>query len=309
MYKYIRSIALCTLMVFCLSSVTVLNILAHTLTRSSSADAAYQRDVNRKNSERNTDLVIAVASTGGAVFTGCLACASAWVPEPTGTTKAISYFSFGACVALIVEACASWESSNDVPCEGACGTLMEESEAGSLHVGTCSNPGHPMINPHQWWTCSPYGTGSTECPHSSEHVHECPGPCTETFSTEEAARTAHIADCYEAPCNGADYYNCPPGRECSRSSEHYVECVGGCGEKGSHECTQQSYSYPACQWQRGIRDSCVGELRTIASHRITCQEDVNARWFPFGPHMTCLRKYYNCNGQSCPNIDNHYTSN
>lgn len=276
MYKYIRGIALCTLMVFCLSYITILTISAHTLTRSSDADAAYQRDVNRKNSERGTDLVIAVASTGGAVFTGCLACATAWIPEPTGATKAISAFSFGACVALIVEACASWDSSNDVPCEGACGTLMESSEASSLHVGTCSNPGHPMINPHQWWTCSPYGTGSTECPHSSEHVHECPGPCTETFNTESEAENAHLTVCNEEPCDNRDYYDCP-GYDCPASSDHYVPCRGGCGTlmPPSESVHVQGNLY-----------------RTVYhDHEVTCQESVYSFWDPWAK---CGTKYFTC---------------
>ena len=291
MYKYIRGIALCTLMVFCLSSVAVLNISAHTLTRSSGADTAYQRDVNRKNSERNTDLVIAVASTGGAVFTGCLACASAWIPEPTGATKAISYFSFGACVALIVEACASWDSSNDVPCEGACGTLMESSEAGSLHVGTCSNPGHPMINTHQWWTCSPYGTGSTECPHSSEHVHECPGPCIETFDTESEAENAHVTVCNEEPCDNRNYYDCP-GYDCPNSDNHYtLSCRGGCGTL-----------FPP-----------LGAFSTVPDdyeHYQMCQERRHRHGSTLWLSTTCAHYYYKCNpANTCPNVSNHYDSN
>lgn len=291
MYKYIRGIALCTLIVFCLSSVTVLNISAHTLTRSSDAETAYQRDVNRKNSERNTDLYTAVISGAIALGSGCIACVNSVAPEPTGATKVVAYTGWGICVAGIAQACVSLDSYNNVPCEGACGTLMESNEAGSLHVSTCSNPGHPMINPHQWWTCSPYGTGSTECPHSSEHVHECPGPCAETFSTAEAARITHLVDCYEAPCNGANYYDCL-GQDCPNSDNHYeLSCRGGCGTL-----------FPS-----------LGAFSTVPDdyeHYQMCQERVHRHGSTLWLSTTCSHYYYKCNpANTCPNASNHYNSN
>lgn len=124
----------------------------------------------------------------------------------------------------------------------------------------------------------------------------CMGGCGTVFSSNDVghgnlantALTAHLVYCDDQPHKSAGncYYSCPPNYpDCPESEDHYVSCVGGCGEQGP---PQYSGSFSK-------------KLETIGNHRRRCQAKNR-----YG--SICAELYHQCNGQtssSCPDAEDH----
>lgn len=118
----------------------------------------------------------------------------------------------------------------------------------------------------------------------------------------DKAIMGHGVYCTSDPHKSYWYYSCPPEYPgCPASDDHYLSCVGGCGQTGKPQwgyIGRTSYGYSD---KKGL----VGnQLVTIASHLKRC----GARLSKTNPSRTCPGRYYACNNQTsanCPNASNH----
>lgn len=122
----------------------------------------------------------------------------------------------------------------------------------------------------------------------------------------DKAIQGHGVYCNSDPHKGYWYYSCPahgsPG--CPASEDHYVACVGGCGQKGKPEYGKISKRGRSYGPKKGFGNT---DIVTIFSHLKRCTAMVS-RGFP---NVQCSGWYYQCNGQTsadCPNSDNHVSS-